>query len=44
MDLTQLGIDWRKPAFWREQNGYKIPDWGEYRKMWDSVRGAAEGI
>lgn len=44
MDLTQLGIDWRKPAFWREQNGYKIPDWEEYRKMWDSVRGAAEGI
>ncbi len=44
MDLTQLGIDWRNPAFWRSQSGYNIPDWGEYRKMWDCVRGAAEGV
>jgi len=40
--LSMLGPDWRKMDEWGIQNGYTIPRWGEYRKVWDTIREAGE--
>jgi len=42
--LSMLGPDWRKVDEWGLQNGYNIPRWGEYRKVWDTIREAGETL
>lgn len=44
MELSVLGPDWRLAKNWDIQNGYLIPRWGEYRKVWHLVREAGESL
>ncbi|MBC8601371.1 hypothetical protein H8784_06500 [Parabacteroides acidifaciens] len=40
--LAVLGPDWRNVEVWDMQKGYKIPRWGEYRKIWELIREIGE--
>lgn len=42
--LAMLGPDWRSVAEWKDQKGYLVPQWGEYRKVWETFRGAGEAM
>jgi hypothetical protein len=42
--LAMLGPDWRNVAEWKDQKGYLVPQWGEYRKVWEDFRGAGEAM
>ncbi|MDR1201317.1 MAG: hypothetical protein LBL58_06775 [Tannerellaceae bacterium] len=42
--LSMLGPDWRKVDEWTNQKGYIIPQWGEYRTVWECVREAGETL
>lgn len=42
--LAMLGPDWRTVGEWKDQKGYLVPQWGEYRKVWETFRGAGEAM
>jgi len=41
-DMRMLGPDWRKVNVWKNQKGYKNPQWGAYREIWHITREAGE--
>jgi len=43
-ELSLLGPDWRCVKDWNMQKGYRIPTWGEYRKIWSLIREAGESL
>ncbi|MCB1229344.1 MAG: hypothetical protein KDN19_03710 [Verrucomicrobiae bacterium] len=41
-ELAMLGPDWRTVPEWKDQCGYRIPQWGAYREIWHLIREAGE--
>jgi len=42
--LAMLGSDWRQAKDWKLQNGYTIPQRGDYGKIWNLVRESGENL
>ncbi|WP_206171115.1 hypothetical protein [Phragmitibacter flavus] len=41
-EMRMLGPDWRLVKAWKNQKGYKNPQWGAYREIWHLTREAGE--
>lgn len=41
-DMRMTGPDWRQAKEWKDQKGYRIPQWGPYREVWQLTREAGE--
>lgn len=41
-DMRMTGPDWRLAKEWKDQKGYRIPQWGPYREVWQLTREAGE--
>lgn len=41
-ERSMLPPDWRTVPEWKEQSGYRIPQWGSYRHVWHHLREAGE--
>jgi hypothetical protein len=41
-EMRMLGPDWRLVNVWKNQKGYKNPQWGPFREVWHLTREAGE--